>query len=95
MAKIIQTYICVNGSRSGGLSVAARTVQMRAETVLIEGSEMGRDCLNIDCVPSKALLAVGKALKAVTGNPVMGIRPHPTTGEVSFEVQKTKEVICL
>ena len=68
MAKLIHTDICVIGGGAGGLSVAAGAVQMGAETVLIERSKMGGDCLNTGCIPSKALLAAGKAAKAATGN---------------------------
>ena len=56
----ITTDICVIGAGSGGLSVAAGAVQMGARVVLIEKGEMGGDCLNYGCVPSKALLAAGK-----------------------------------
>ena len=34
------------GAGSAGLSVAAGAVQMAARVVLIEGGEMGGDCLN-------------------------------------------------
>ncbi|SFJ43689.1 dihydrolipoyl dehydrogenase family protein [Celeribacter neptunius] len=54
--KRIKTDICVIGAGSGGLSVAAGAVQMGARVVLIEKGEMGGDCLNTGCVPSKALL---------------------------------------
>ncbi len=54
--KTISTDICVIGAGSGGLSVAAGAVQMGARVVLIEGHEMGGDCLNFGCVPSKALI---------------------------------------
>lgn len=57
----IETDILVIGAGSGGLSVAAGAVQMGAEVVLLEGHEMGGDCLNFGCVPSKALIASGKA----------------------------------
>jgi pyruvate/2-oxoglutarate dehydrogenase complex dihydrolipoamide dehydrogenase (E3) component len=53
--------ICVVGAGSGGLSVAAGAVQMGASVVVIERAEMGGDCLNTGCVPSKALLAAAKA----------------------------------
>jgi pyruvate/2-oxoglutarate dehydrogenase complex dihydrolipoamide dehydrogenase (E3) component len=56
--------LCVIGAGSGGLSVAAGAVQMGASVVLVEGGEMGGDCLNHGCVPSKALLAAGKAAQA-------------------------------
>jgi pyruvate/2-oxoglutarate dehydrogenase complex dihydrolipoamide dehydrogenase (E3) component len=53
----IKTDICIIGAGSGGLSVAAGAAQMGARVVLIEEGEMGGDCLNHGCVPSKALLA--------------------------------------
>jgi pyruvate/2-oxoglutarate dehydrogenase complex dihydrolipoamide dehydrogenase (E3) component len=60
----ITTDICVIGGGSGGLSVAAGAVQMGAKVVLIEGHKMGGDCLNYGCVPSKALLAQAREVKA-------------------------------
>ncbi len=59
--RLIETDICVIGAGSGGLSVAAGAVQMGARVVLIEAGEMGGDCLNAGCVPSKALIAAAKA----------------------------------
>lgn len=58
--QVIKTDICVIGAGSGGLSVAAGAVQMGARVVLIEAGEMGGDCLNAGCVPSKALIAAAK-----------------------------------
>jgi pyruvate/2-oxoglutarate dehydrogenase complex dihydrolipoamide dehydrogenase (E3) component len=60
----IKTDICVIGAGSGGLSVAAGAVQMGARVVLIEAADMGGDCLNSGCVPSKALIAAAKAAEA-------------------------------
>jgi pyruvate/2-oxoglutarate dehydrogenase complex dihydrolipoamide dehydrogenase (E3) component len=60
----IDTDICVIGAGSGGLSVAAGAVQLGARVVLIEAGEMGGDCLNAGCVPSKALIAAAKAAEA-------------------------------
>ncbi|TVR08392.1 MAG: dihydrolipoamide dehydrogenase [Salinarimonadaceae bacterium] len=56
--------ICVIGAGSGGLSVAAGSAQMGAQVVLIEKGEMGGDCLNTGCVPSKALIAAAHAAQA-------------------------------
>ena len=61
---MIHTDICVIGAGSGGLSVAAGAVQMGARVVLIEAGEMGGDCLNTGCVPSKALIAAAKAAES-------------------------------
>lgn len=68
----ITTDICVIGAGSGGLSVAAGAVQMGARVVLIEGHKMGGDCLNYGCVPSKALLAQAKAVRARGGKHTAG-----------------------
>ncbi|NMM45770.1 FAD-dependent oxidoreductase [Rhodospirillaceae bacterium KN72] len=61
---ILETDICVIGAGSGGLSVAAGASQMGARVVLIERAAMGGDCLNVGCVPSKALLAAAHAAQA-------------------------------
>ena len=57
----IEADICVIGAGSGGLSVAYGASQLGRKVVLIEGHKMGGDCLNYGCVPSKAILAAGKA----------------------------------
>ncbi len=59
--KKIKTDLLVIGAGSGGLSVAAGAVQMGADVTLLEGHKMGGDCLNFGCVPSKAMIASGKA----------------------------------
>jgi len=60
----LKTDLLVIGAGSGGLSVAAGAVQMGADVILLEGHKMGGDCLNFGCVPSKALIASGKAAHA-------------------------------
>lgn len=67
------TDLCVIGAGAGGLSVAAGAVQMGARVVLIEAGQMGGDCLNHGCVPSKALLAAARAAQAAQGAPALGV----------------------
>jgi pyruvate/2-oxoglutarate dehydrogenase complex dihydrolipoamide dehydrogenase (E3) component len=71
--KTLKTDILVIGGGSGGLSVAAGAAQMGADVVLLEGHKMGGDCLNYGCVPSKALIAAGKAAHAMGQGAAMGI----------------------
>ena len=59
MTKSINADLCIIGAGSGGLSVAAGAAQLGRKVVLIEKGEMGGDCLNTGCVPSKALPAAG------------------------------------
>jgi pyruvate/2-oxoglutarate dehydrogenase complex dihydrolipoamide dehydrogenase (E3) component len=61
MTETLTPDLCVIGAGSAGLAVAAGAQQMGAQTVLVEKGRMGGDCLNTGCVPSKALLAAGKA----------------------------------
>ncbi|RVV97094.1 dihydrolipoamide dehydrogenase [Mesobaculum littorinae] len=72
---LIETDVCVIGAGSGGLSVAAGTAQMGAKTVLIEGGEMGGDCLNYGCVPSKALIAAAEHAHALRSGGPYGVAP--------------------
>lgn len=69
----IETDLLVIGAGSGGLSVAAGASQMGARVVLLEGHEMGGDCLNYGCVPSKALIASAKAAHAHMRDSSLGV----------------------
>ncbi|WP_121631264.1 dihydrolipoyl dehydrogenase family protein [Tropicibacter alexandrii] len=71
--KVIETDILVIGAGSGGLSVAAGAVQMGAKVVLLEAGEMGGDCLNYGCVPSKALIASASIAHQMRNAQVYGI----------------------
>ena len=75
MSAAVEADICIVGAGSGGLSVAAGAAQMGARTVLIERAAMGGDCLNSGCVPSKALIAAGRAAQAMRGAGRFGIAP--------------------
>ncbi|MDN5788217.1 FAD-dependent oxidoreductase, partial [Pseudorhodobacter sp.] len=82
----IETDICIIGAGSGGLSIAAGAAQMGARVVLIESAEMGGDCLNVGCVPSKALIAAAKHAHAMTTGAPFGIKP--VTPDVDFGAVK-------
>ena len=82
----ITADLCIIGAGSGGLSIAAAAAQMGARVVLVEGGEMGGDCLNAGCVPSKALLAAAKAAQAMRTGAGFGITP--TEPEIDFAAVK-------
>ncbi len=73
MTEIITPDICVIGAGSAGLSTAAGASQMGAETVLIEKGEMGGDCLNTGCVPSKSIIAAAHFAKAHSRGKSFGV----------------------
>ena len=63
MTEKLTPDLCVIGAGSGGLSVAAGAAQMGANVVLVERGAMGGDCLNVGCVPSKALIAAAHGVQ--------------------------------
>ena len=69
--------ICVIGGGSGGLTVAAGAAQLGAKVVLVEAGEMGGDCLNHGCVPSKAMLAAAHIAATARAGEGFGLRFTP------------------
>jgi pyruvate/2-oxoglutarate dehydrogenase complex dihydrolipoamide dehydrogenase (E3) component len=69
--------LCVIGAGAAGLAVAAGAAQMGASVLLVERGEMGGDCLNTGCVPSKSLLAAAKLAHAVRRGSELGIGFSP------------------
>lgn len=53
--------VVVIGAGSGGLVSSLIAAAVKAKVILIEKAEMGGDCLNTGCVPSKALIRAAKA----------------------------------
>lgn len=56
--------LIVIGAGSAGLSITAGAAQLGQRVALIEREQMGGDCLNSGCVPSKALLSAAHAARA-------------------------------
>ena len=65
--------LCVIGAGAAGLSVASGAAQLGLSVVLFEKDEMGGDCLNTGCVPSKALIASAKAAHAMRHAARLGV----------------------
>ena len=82
MSTVLRPDLCVLGAGSAGLVVAAGASQMGASVVLLEPGEMGGDCLNYGCVPSKALLSA-----AATS-------PRPSYGQAMANVERAIQAIA-
>ncbi len=74
--------ICVIGAGAGGLSVAAGAARFGAPVVLIEKGEMGGDCLNHGCVPSKTLIASAKVAQTMRDAARFGV--HETEPRIEW-----------
>lgn len=71
--KTLKADMVVVGAGSGGLSVASGAAQLGLKVVLFEKGEMGGDCLNYGCVPSKALIAAADAAHQARSSAALGI----------------------
>lgn len=58
--RTLKADLAVIGAGSAGLSAAAGAAMLGLDVVLFEKHEMGGDCLNFGCVPSKALISAAK-----------------------------------
>ena len=59
----IKTQVVVLGAGPGGYSAAFRAADLGLDVVLVESREtLGGVCLNVGCIPSKALLHVAKVI---------------------------------
>ncbi|HEX3864396.1 MAG TPA: FAD-dependent oxidoreductase [Stellaceae bacterium] len=86
--------LCVIGAGAAGLAVAAGAVQMGASVVLIERGEMGGDCLNYGCIPSKSLLAASKLAASWQRGAELGIRYAPPEIDFAAVADSVAQVVA-
>ncbi|MFJ4195993.1 dihydrolipoyl dehydrogenase [Pseudomonas sp. NPDC089534] len=56
----LNTTLLIIGGGPGGYVTAIRAGQLGISTILVEGRSLGGTCLNIGCIPSKALIHVAE-----------------------------------
>ncbi|MEZ8080197.1 dihydrolipoyl dehydrogenase [Enterovibrio norvegicus] len=97
MSKEIKTQVVVLGSGPAGYSAAFRCADLGLETVLVEKySTLGGVCLNVGCIPSKALLHVAKVIEEAKAMAEHGVVfGEPTTDIDKIRVWKDKVVTQL
>jgi dihydrolipoamide dehydrogenase len=83
MGELIQTDLAVLGAGPGGYTAAFRAADLGLKVTLIERyPELGGVCLNVGCIPSKALLHIARVIDEVAELKAAGIdlgggRPDP------------------
>jgi dihydrolipoamide dehydrogenase len=83
----IKTQLVVLGAGPGGYSAAFRAADLGMEAVLIDTRDtLGGVCLNVGCIPSKALLHVAKVIKEAKHLSSHGV----TFGEPTFDLDKIR-----
>ncbi len=68
------TNIVVIGAGAAGLVSAYIAAAVKAKVILIEKHQMGGDCLNTGCVPSKALIRSAKYMSHIERHNEFGIK---------------------
>ncbi|ARD46973.1 dihydrolipoyl dehydrogenase [Sporosarcina sp. P37] len=76
--------VTVIGAGPGGYVAAIRAAQSGKKVALIEKNKLGGTCLNVGCIPSKALLQHSEVIQTINQANEWGI----TTGEVSIDFPK-------
>lgn len=83
----IKTQVVVLGAGPAGYSAAFRCADLGLETVLVERHEtLGGVCLNVGCIPSKALLHVAKVINEAKALGNHGI----TFGDPTIDMEKVR-----
>ena len=86
----------VIGAGSGGLVAALIAAVVKAKVTLVEKHEMGGDCLNTGCVPSKALIKTARMLAQMKRAKEYGLQSAVAEfdfGEVMERVQRVVKTI--
>ncbi len=69
----MQTHIAVIGGGPGGYVSAIRAAQLGAKVTLVEKEHLGGTCLNVGCIPTKALLHTAAVLRHINEGEKIGI----------------------
>lgn len=82
----IELDTVVIGAGPGGYVAAIRAAQMGQKVAIIEREYIGGVCLNVGCIPSKALISAGHKYQEALDSEVFGVK----TEKVSLDFEQTQ-----
>ena len=82
----IETETLVVGSGPGGYVAAIRAAQTGQKVTIVERDTLGGVCLNVGCIPSKALISVGHRFENAKNSEDMGV----IASEVKLDFSKAQ-----
>ncbi|QQZ08091.1 dihydrolipoyl dehydrogenase [Heyndrickxia vini] len=85
----IETDTIVIGAGPGGYVAAIRAAQLGQKVTIVEKGELGGVCLNVGCIPSKALITAGHRYETAKHSDDIGISAENVTVDFS-KVQEWK-----
>ncbi|TQS75704.1 dihydrolipoyl dehydrogenase [Ornithinibacillus gellani] len=83
----IELDTLVVGAGPGGYVAAIRAAQLGQKVTIVEKGALGGVCLNVGCIPSKALIEAGHRVEHAHGSDDMGIK----TEKVEVDFSKVQE----
>ena len=86
--------LIVIGAGAGGLVTALIGATVKAKVTLIEKGEMGGDCLNTGCVPSKALIRSARAAHEIRTAAAYGIAPAEPEVRFGEVIERIHRIIA-
>src|SRR5580700_3136710 len=90
-----QTDVLVSGGGPGGYIAAIRAGQLGVKTLLVERRELGGECLNRGCIPSKALIHVATLYHAVQSEgPSIGVEAENVRFDLAKAMQWKDSVVA-
>lgn len=93
-----QYDVVIIGAGPGGYNAAIRAGQLGLKTAIVEGNPtLGGTCLNVGCMPSKALLHASELYAAASGEEfkTLGIQVSPKLDLKQMMAQKAESVTAL
>ncbi|MCZ0703969.1 dihydrolipoamide dehydrogenase [Natronobacillus azotifigens] len=88
----IEIDTLVVGAGPGGYVAAIRAAQTGQKVTIVDKGALGGVCLNVGCIPSKALIQAGHRFEEAHGADEMGIKSDNVTVDFS-KVQKWKDKV--
>lgn len=85
--------LVVIGAGAAGLVTSYIAAAVRAKVTLVEQHQMGGDCLNTGCVPSKALIRAAKLAHEVTRASEFGLTAAPATVDFAAVMDRVAEAV--
>lgn len=86
--------VAVIGAGPGGYVAAIRAAQLGAKTAIVEKQYLGGTCLNVGCIPSKAMLHIAEVMHSMGSLAELGITlPQPPSFDMSTAVAFKDKVV--
>jgi len=85
--------IAIIGAGPGGYHAAIRAAQYGAKVALIEKAQLGGTCLNLGCIPTKALYASSNLIEKVNNSEKFGINIPEFTKSFNQAIERKNRVV--